>query len=122
MEDSLMNNTNCIEVYSANNILLFKLLLSSADSLPPGNNGNGHGSGNGSYKGKPKQTKKSTNGSGITEPQVRMLFRQMAQKGKSGDIAHEELKAIFNVSSIYDVSKSEASQMIQQLLEENGEG
>ncbi len=74
--------------------------------------GNGQGKGNGIEK--------------MTEAQQRKLFRQLAEKGIQGDIAHEELRKRFRVNDLGDVSKQEASRMIEQLLQEakvqNGQG
>jgi hypothetical protein len=49
-----------------------------------------------------------------------MLFRLMATQGIEGEKAHEELKKRFRVKSLQDVSKLEASQMIERLIEEKG--
>jgi hypothetical protein len=57
---------------------------------------------------------------------MRKLFRLMASKGTEGEKAHEELKKLFQASSLKEVSKLEASRMIDRLLTEtkggNGHG
>jgi hypothetical protein len=78
-----------------------------------GNNGNGRNGGNGGS---------SDNGSGMTYPQKRLLFRLMAQEGFEGDAAQAELLKLFEADSFKDVSKSEASRMIERLLKEAKEG
>jgi len=59
----------------------------------------------------------------MTYPQKRLLFRLMAQDGFEGDDAKAELQRRFQVDSLEEVSKSEASRMIEQLLAEaKGDG
>lgn len=54
----------------------------------------------------------------MTYAQKRYLFRILAEKGLEGDKAHEHLKDLFQVDSLKEVSKLEASKMIERLLEE----
>lgn len=61
----------------------------------------------------------STHDSPMTEAQRRYLFRILADHGIQGDIAHQELKNAFGVNGLTEVSKFEASRMIERLL---GEG
>lgn len=58
------------------------------------------------------------NGSSMTHPQKRLLFRLLADQGIEGVQAHDHLKKIFQVSSLGDVSKMEASRMIEHMLKE----
>ncbi len=60
----------------------------------------------------------------MTDRQRTKLFRIMAQRGLEGDAAHEELKRAFRVNSLREVSKTQASEIIEKLLEYfgNGEG
>jgi len=59
----------------------------------------------------------SADQSSMTDAQKRYLFRIMAEQGMEGDKAHEHLKALFGVDSLQEVSKAEASRMIEHLLE-----
>ena len=52
----------------------------------------------------------------MTDSQKRFLFRIMAERGKTGEEAHEHLKGLFKVKSLKDVTKLDASQMIETLL------
>ena len=61
----------------------------------------------------------STNDSSMTDAQKRYLFRILADQGMEADAAHLRLKKLFGVDSLQQVSKREASGMIEQLLEEN---
>lgn len=79
---------------------------------PPKNGGNGKHGGNGG----------TDNGSSMTYPQKRLLFRLMAQEGFEGDAARDELLKLFGNDSLEDVSKSDASRMIERLLKEAKEG
>jgi len=54
----------------------------------------------------------------MTAPQKRYLFRILAERGIEGDEAHQGLKEMFQVDSLKEVSKLEASKMIERLLEE----
>lgn len=54
----------------------------------------------------------------MTAPQKRYLFRILADRGIEGDKAHEHLKDLFQVDSLREVTKLQASKMIERLLEE----
>jgi hypothetical protein len=54
----------------------------------------------------------------MTEAQQRKLFRLLAEKGIHGDKAQDELKRRFRVNDLGDVSKQEASRMIETLIGE----
>ena len=57
--------------------------------------------------------------SSMTDAQKRYLFRILAEQGLEPDGAHERLKELFAVQSLQEVSKREASKMIEHLLEES---
>lgn len=74
-------------------------------------------------KGEKTQTGgQQNNDSPMTDPQKRYLFRILADQGIEGDKAHEHLKKLFHVETLKDVTKFEASKMIEQLLSENNGG
>ncbi|MCD6193764.1 MAG: hypothetical protein J7L26_09885 [Candidatus Aminicenantes bacterium] len=54
----------------------------------------------------------------MTDAQKRYLFRILADNGIEGDKAHQQLKELFQVNSLKEVTKLEASRMIERLLEE----
>jgi len=54
----------------------------------------------------------------MTAPQKRYLFRILAEKGIEGEAAHQHLKDLFQVDSLREVTKLQASKMIERLLEE----
>lgn len=56
----------------------------------------------------------------MTEAQKRYLFRILADQGKEGEEAHEYLKKIFQVNSLKEVTRLEASQAIERLLSKGG--
>jgi len=58
----------------------------------------------------------------MTDPQKKYLFRIMAVQGKEGDDAHEELKRLFQAKTLKDVTKLDASRMIEELLEKEKQG
>ncbi len=59
-----------------------------------------------------------TNGQGMTDAQQRYLFRLLADQEIVGDEANEKLKVLFQVDSLEEVTKIEASRMIEQFLED----
>ena len=58
----------------------------------------------------------------MTDAQKRYLFRLLAGQGFEEDKAHERLKELLHVDSLKEVTKSEASKMIERLLEESKGG
>lgn len=56
----------------------------------------------------------------MTEAQRRYLFRILAEQGIEGDAAFEKLKSLFDVNVLKEVSKRDASKMIERLLEDQG--
>ena len=62
------------------------------------------------------------NGDLMTDAQKRYLFRLLADQGIEGDDALEHLKERFQVELLKDVSKTEASNMIESLLSDSEKG
>lgn len=58
----------------------------------------------------------------MTDAQKRYLFRILAGNGLEADEAHEKLKDLFQVDSLKEITKIEASKMIERLLEETKGG
>jgi hypothetical protein len=58
----------------------------------------------------------------MTEPQRRYLFRLLAQQGIDGKAADGHLKQLFQVATLRAVSKTAASQLIEQLIANQKEG
>jgi hypothetical protein len=52
----------------------------------------------------------------MTDAQKRYLFRILADQGKEGEEAHDYLKKLFQVNSLKELTKLEASQAIERLL------
>jgi hypothetical protein len=52
----------------------------------------------------------------MTDAQKRYLFRILADQGIDGDGAYQHLKQLFGVGTLKEVSKFEASKMIERLL------
>ena len=80
----------------------------SKPAVPSGGNGTKPQNGNGKSQ--------SASGDPMTDSQKRFLFRIMAERGKTGEEAHEHLKGLFKAKSLKDVTKLEASQLIEALL------
>ena len=53
----------------------------------------------------------------MTDSQKRLLFRLMADQGIEGDKAHERLKKEFQVNSLKEVTKLDASHAIEKFLD-----
>ena len=60
------------------------------------------------------------NGELMSEAQRRYLFRILAEQGIEEDAAFERLKSLFDVSVLKEVTKRDASKMIERLLQEQG--
>ena len=58
----------------------------------------------------------------MTENQRRYLFRLLAERGVTGDDAHDFLKRAFGVESLKDASKPDASTLIDHILNVGLEG
>ena len=59
----------------------------------------------------------------MTDPQKRYLFRLLAQQGMDGKAAEAHLKEALQVTALREVSKTAASQLIEQMVttqKENG--
>ncbi len=70
-----------------------------------------------------RENEKSKNSEAfMTDAQKRYLFRILADQGKEGEEAHEYLKNHFQVRSLTEVTKLEASQAIERLLAESKGG
>ena len=69
-------------------------------------------------KAKPQSPSPQNENPPMTDAQKRYLFRILAEKGIEADKAHQRLRELFQVDSLKEVSKLEASRMIERLLEE----
>ena len=69
-------------------------------------------------KAKPQNSSPLKENPPMTDAQKRYLFRIMAEKGFENDQAYSKLKELFQVDSLREVTKLEASKMIERLLEE----
>jgi hypothetical protein len=113
----MKRNAKCIEVRSADGNLMFRLHL--YDEEPAGGD---NAAASASHASGSEQKNHNGNGSAgpaaMTEAQKRYLFRILADRGCEGDNALRRLQERFGVENLTDVSKREASTMIEQLLEE----
>ena len=114
-----MQQAKTIEVYTPSGILLFKAVLTDiVISLNTKTESGGNGSSNPNGKGNGKSIDDA-----MTDPQKRLLFRLIATNYQlEGDQTTEKFKEIFGVTSLKEVSKFEASKMIERLLEEERGG
>ena len=69
-------------------------------------------------KAKPQNSGPSSENPPMTDAQKRYLFRIMAEKGYENDQGYAKLKELFQVDSLKEVTKLEASKMIERLLDE----
>ncbi|MCX6565122.1 MAG: hypothetical protein NTW38_01645 [Candidatus Aminicenantes bacterium] len=67
---------------------------------------------------KPQNSSPSKENPPMTDAQKRYLFRIMAEKGYENDQGYAKLKELFQVDSLKEVTKLEASRMIERLLDE----
>jgi hypothetical protein len=73
-------------------------------------------------KAKPQSPSPQNENPSMTDAQKRYLFRLLADRGIEGDKAYQRLRELFQVDSLKEVSKLEASKMIERLLEEGKGG
>lgn len=71
---------------------------------------------------KAKKEVPKNGGAPMTYPQKRFLFRILAGQGVDGDKANEHLINLFQADSLREVTKLEASRMIERLLKETKGG
>ncbi len=109
----------CLELRTAEGKLIVSLYLVEKEMDPEGKK---NWEGNKKPESKPEkaQGNGSQNGELMSEAQRRYLFRILAEQGIEGDAAFERLKSLFDVSVLKEVSKRDASKMIEHLLEEQG--
>jgi len=70
-------------------------------------------------KAKPQSPSPQNENPPMTDAQKRYLFRILAdKKGIEADKAHQRLLELFQVDSLKEITKLEASKMIERLLEE----
>lgn len=108
-----MSNAKCFEVYTSDGSLICRAYLTERE-MPDGNGKSP------AQQTQPAKEKEPATGDPMTSPQKRLLFRLMATQGKEGETAHDELKKRFRVKSLQDVSKREASRMIERMMETQG--
>ncbi len=117
-----MSTTKHIEVFTPQGETIASFVVKVSDTAPSKNGSTR------TFKGNHKNGKSDAHGNGesMTEPQKKYLFRIYASQGIEGDEAHEKLKELFGVDALSEVSKLDASKMIENLLAEakggNGNG
>ena len=114
----MKNKVKCIELRTNEGKVILSLYLcekeiSSEDDLEA------LASGKTDVKKAESQKGSSKNDDLMTDAQKRYLFRILAGNGLEADEAHEKLKELFQVDSLKDVTKVEASNVIEKLLEES---
>jgi hypothetical protein len=111
-----MQTAKCIDVYTPDGSLIFRACFTERE-LPAAERKTPVAEASAA----PHQEKERSDGATMTTPQRRMLFRLMAtHQGLDGETAHEELKKRFRAKSLQEVSKLDASRMIEQLLSGKG--
>ena len=105
----MSQTAKCIELRTPDGKLLADLRIYDV-SVVEKENGNGAP--------KPDAARNGANGNGdlMTEAQQRKLFRVLAERGVTGEKALAHLKDTFKVKALKEVSKRDASIMIDQLL------
>jgi len=110
-----------IDVVSPKGEVLVSFRITESE-VSPSNNGNGSNRNNS----KPSKPSSQHNGETMTDAQKKFLFRICADQGIDGEEAHTKLLELFGVKSLLEVSKFDASKMIESMLAEtkggNGNG
>jgi len=84
-------------------------------TLPKGDSGKGEEN---EPKGKDKGNTPDNKNDLMSHAQKRYLFRLLAERGVEGNDAYEYLKKRFGADSLKEVTKIDASQVIEKLLDE----
>ncbi len=113
--------TVSLEVRSPGGELLFVLVLNGLE-LSPQRGKRAAVPTNGSGKPSPEPNNGARAAEPMTDAQKRYLFRILADQDIEGDDASEHLKNLFQVESLKEVTKQEASRAIEQLLEKSKGG
>ena len=114
----MKRNAKCIDVRSADGKLMLSLHLYH-EEISAGAAANAAGGQQPQTEAqRPHGANSQKDSTAMTEAQKRYLFRILAERGFEGDNALRRLKDRFGVENLTDVSKREASTMIEQLLDE----
>ena len=68
-----------------------------------------------------EQNARASNGEPMTESQRRYLFRLLAAQGTEGKATEDHLKEYFEVASLRQITKTQASSYIDQLVKDQRE-
>ena len=115
----MANKTKVIEVRTAEGQLIFSFHLIEKEGNPQSQSETSTGK-RAESKSETQPGNGSQNGEPMSEAQRRYLFRILADQGIEGNSAFSRLQSLFNVTTLKDVTKREASKMISSLLEEQG--
>lgn len=111
-----MNQTaKCVELRTPDGKLLADLRIYDVSVMEKEN-------GNGAPKPEAARNGANRNGDLMSEAQQRKLFRVLAERGITGEKALAHLKDAFEVKALKEVTKRDASTMIDQLLKEASNG
>jgi len=109
----------CLELRSSSGELLFTVLLYEKDGMKnestAPHQGSSHRKDNGNQKGN-RQDKPRSSDAMMSDAQKRYMFRLLAEQGFEGDQAYAHLKKDFRIGSLSQVTKQEASNIIERLL------
>jgi hypothetical protein len=111
----MSQTTKCYEVRTPDGKLLADLRLYDLQVVEKEG-------GNGSSRPEGARNGANGNGDAMTEAQQRKLFRMLGERGISGEKAIAHLKGLFRVNTLKEVTKRDASAMIDQLLKEASNG
>jgi hypothetical protein len=114
----MKNKAKCIELRTPDGKVILVLYLYEKEVVledSPGISADDRGE---AKKEKPQPRNPDPEEPLMTAPQKRYLFRILADKGIEGDEALQHLKDLFQVDSLREVTKLQASKMIERLLEE----
>jgi hypothetical protein len=120
----MATNPKCIEVRSSDGNLMFSLRV--YDETQGAANGTNASSSRAAQASSPKNRNRNGNGNGngnghqdadaMSDAQKRYLFRILADQGLEGDQALTHIKERFGVESLNNVTKREASELIEEIL------
>jgi hypothetical protein len=113
-----MAQEKILDILSLSGEVLFSIAIRERITIPRNGNGNGNGNGSSQYKADQSNGSHNKEDEPVTGPQLKLLFRIYAGKGIIRDSAQAEIKKLFGVTDLADITKFDAMKKIDSLLKE----
>ncbi len=118
----MVKKVRCAEIRTGSGELIFSVDIFDKEVVQEKESNTPSGNRQETRERKGQRGSNQNNGDMMTDAQKRYLFRLLADRGIEEDKAHERLKELLHISSLKEATKSEASRVIERLLEESKGG